>query len=422
MNIQLGYGHGEMTLRIDRRRSLCLLRPVTPRVTRGAREVIREALEKPIGSTRLREIASGRRVAIIASDITRPCPTSLMLPEVVRELNEAGVPDRDITVVFGLGIHRGHTTQERQGLAGASMHARLHCVDSDPGDTIRVGVTKRGTPVDVFKPVVDAGLRICLGNIEPHYFAGYSGGGKAIMPGVCGRSSIEGNHSQMLDSGAVAGQVDGNPVRADIDEAASLVGVDFILNVVLDESKRVVGAVAGDLMAAHRHGCGIADGVYKTRVPAPADVVVVAAGGHPKDLNLYQAQKSLENAQHALKDGGTLVLVAACTEGLGDRVFERWLNEARSPREVMERIRHRFELGGHKAVAIARVVERARVFLVSDLPDHLVRRVWMKPFKTAEEALETALNEQGPGAMVTVIPHGGSTLPEIAGSPSSSRL
>lgn len=414
MEIQLAYGHKKIPLRIDDRRVTRVLHPGRPGVVRDSVETIRKAMADPISSPRLREIVKrGQQVVIVTSDITRPCPTHLMLPEVVRELNEAGVPDDDILVVFGLGIHRGHRPEERRRLVGEEMFNRLRCVDSDPANVVKVGVTRRGTPVEVFRPVAEADFRICLGNIDPHYFAGYSGGGKAIMPGVCSRASIQANHGRMLEAGATAGCVEGNPVREDIDEAASFVGVDFILNVIMDESKRVVYAVAGDMLAAHREGCRLADTLYKVPIPALADVVVACAGGHPKDVNLYQAQKALDNAQMAVKPGGTVVLVASCTEGLGEDAFERWIAEATSPDDVLNRIRCGFELGGHKAAAVARVAKKARILLVSDLPEEVVRRAWMEPYASVEEALEAVLGAGRPDAEVVLMPYAGGTLPHV---------
>jgi nickel-dependent lactate racemase len=371
-------------------------------------------MSHPIGGGGLGDIVRpNSRVAIVTSDITRPCPTHLMLPEVVEELNRAGVPDGRILVVFGRGIHRGQTPEERRVLVGRPMFDRLRCVDSDPMDVVNVGVTRRGTPVEVFRPVAEADFRICLGNIEPHYFAGYSGGGKAIMPGVCSRASIRSNHGRMLEPGAVAGRVVGNPVREDIDEAASLVGVDFIVNVVLDESKRVVHAVAGDPVSAHREGCRLADSVYKVVLPEAADVVIASAGGRPKDTTLYQAQKALDNASLAVKPGGVVVLVASCAEGLGEDTFERWLREATSTDEVMTRIESDFELGGHKAAALAKAARKARVLLVSELPREVVRRAWMEPHSSVEDAVEDALRTVGPGARIAVMPYAGGTLPQV---------
>ena len=193
-------------------------------------------------------------------------------------------------------------------------------------------------------------------------------------------SAIQANHSKMVMEDARTGELDKNPVRWDIEEAISLMPIDFILNVVLDENKRIIKAVAGHFIEAHREGCRFLDGIYKKPIKELADIVIVSPGGYPKDINMYQAQKALDNAKHAVKDGGVIIWVASCTEGFGEGVFEEWINEAESPHSLVERIQRQFQLGGHKAAAIAMVLERCDVFLVSDLDERIVRKAFLTPY------------------------------------------
>ena len=374
--------------------------------------LLRAALERPIASPRLRDIARpGQRVAIITSDLTRPCPSDRLLPHLLDELEAAGVRDADMTVVVALGLHRPMTEAEMAEAVGPNVYKRLRVVNHDPLDVVSLGVTSRGTPVEITREVVDADLRVCVGNLELHYFAGYSGGAKAIMPGCAAKATVQANHAMMVEVEAVAGKLEGNPVRADLEEGAALAGVDFILNVVVDGHHRILGAVAGDVTEAHRSGCEMVAGQGIVGVPTLADVVLVSAGGYPKDLNLYQAQKALDNAAHAIRDGGVLILLAECGEGLGNATFETWLSEASGPDEVLTRIQKEFVLGGHKAAAIAAVQKRASIYLVSSLPEDLVQRCGMVPFDGADGALASALLRAGPSARVLVMPEGGSVLP-----------
>lgn len=267
--------------------------------------------------------------------------------------------------------------------------------------------------MDIDRRVAEADRRICLGNIEYHYFAGYSGGAKAIMPGVSTRAAIQANHSRMVEDAACAGKLEGNPVREDIEEAAAMVGVDFIVNVVLDAHKEIIKAVAGDLVAAHREGCAFLDTLYRKEIPARADIVLVSQGGAPKDLNLYQTQKALDNAKHAVKPGGVVVLVGSCKEGLGEKTFEEWMTTAPTAHSLIERIQREFRLGGHKAAAIAMVLENADIYLVSDLEDALVERLFMKPFHSVQAAYDAAIRKCGENATVLSMPYGGSTLPWV---------
>jgi nickel-dependent lactate racemase len=377
---------------------------------------IRAALERPVESPRLRELASpGQRAVIVTSDITRPCPSARLLPFLLEELNRGGVPDEAISVVFGLGTHRPHSADERRALAGEAASRRVRCIDSDPADVVAVGTTRRGTPVEVFRPVLQADLRVALGVIEYHYFVGYSGGVKALVPGVCSERTIQHNHRRMTEPGAVTGNLEGNPVREDIEEAGALIGVHFILNVVLDEAHRIVAAVAGHPRAAHRAGCAKLDAFGRATLPRLADVVVVGAGGHPKDLNLYQAQKALDNARLAVRPGGTIVLVAECPEGLGSATFESWMQDPGGPDAILARIRREFVLGGHKAAAIALAMKRAAIYLVSALPEAEARRFGFVPFSGVEAALTAALATAGPRPFVAVMPDGASVLPAVQG-------
>ena len=375
---------------------------------------VRQALASPIGTPRLRDLVRpGEKIAIVTSDITRPMPTWVVMPPLLEELYSAGVRPEDITQVFALGSHRPHTEAEQRHLAGEQGFAQITCVDSDVTDCVHVGVTARGTPVDIDRRVAEADRRICLGNIEYHYFAGYSGGAKAIMPGVSTRAAIQSNHSRMVEADARAGKLAGNPVREDLEEAATIVGVDFILNVVLDAHKEIIRAVAGDVTAAHRAGCAFLDTLYRKEIPARADIVLVSQGGAPKDLNLYQTQKALDNAKHAVRDGGVVILVGSCREGLGEPTFEAWMTAAPTPRSLIDRIQREFRLGGHKAAAIAMVLEHADIYLVSDLEPAPVESLFLRPFSTVQAAYDAAAERLGTDASVLVMPYGGSTLPRV---------
>lgn len=414
MNFSYGYGNETRTFQVPDRNLLCEVTQNQVEVASTGAEAVREALKSPIGTKRLGELVRpGQKIAVITSDITRPCPSHVILPELLRELSEAGVRDADITVVFALGSHRVHTQEEQMRLVGREVFDRVRCVDAAKEGFVHVGVTRSGTPVDIDPVVAGADVRICVGNIEFHYFAGYSGGAKAIMPGVSTRDAIQKNHSKMVLDAARAGNLLENPLRQDIEEAAAMVGVDFILNVVLDEEKKIVKAVAGDLRRAHEAGCAFLDQLYKIRIPARADIVVTTPGGFPKDINLYQAQKALDNARHAVRDGGIIILAASCREGLGEKVFEQWMLDSPSPEAMIERIGRDFQLGGHKAAAISMVLKRCRILLVSDLEDGFVRNIFLEPFPTVDAALQEAFSSLGEDSRVIFMPHGGSVLPQV---------
>lgn len=421
MNLSFGFGASVQTVEVPERNLLAVLESNPMEHLRRGADAVQYALQNPIGSERLRVLAEraglaqpGKRIVLITSDISRPFPSFDALPSVLEELSAAGVPDENITVVFGLGSHRRHTEAEQRRLVGDAVFDRVACVDSDPEDFVRMGVTKAGTPVDITRSVAEADFRICLGNIEFHYFAGYSGGAKAIMPGVSTPHAIQCNHCMMISEAACAGRLDGNPIREDIEEAGAICGIDFIVNAVLDEHRKIVYAVAGDAIRAHRVGCAYLDRMYRKPIPQRADIVLVSQGGAPKDANLYQTQKALDNAKHAVRKGGTIILIGACQEGLGSAKFEEWLTKSPSAHAMVERIGREFELGGHKAAAIGMVLENAEIDLVSELDDELVRSIFLIPKRSAQQAFEDAMRKYGTDATVIAMPYGGATLPVLS--------
>lgn len=413
MEICFGFGTGTQTVSVPDKNLLGVLHmnPVTSEYT--GTEAVRHALSYPTGLPPLSEIVpKDAKVAIITSDISRPCPSWDILPPLLEELERAEVERQNITLVFGLGSHRHQTEEEMRHLAGTAFDY-IRCVDSDCDDCVCMGVTSRGTPVDITRAVAEADFRICLGNIEYHYFAGYSGGAKAIMPGVSSRNAIQANHRMMVCDNACAGLLEENPLRMDIEEAGKICGIHYIVNVVLDEHKQIIFATAGDATAAHRAGCRYLDALYRKPIRKQADIVLVSQGGAPKDQNLYQTQKALDNAKHAVRPGGIIVLIGSCREGLGEKCFERWIREASCLRDLVDRVQTHFELGGHKAAAIAMVLENARVFLVSEMDPQLVRRCFLEPYSSAQQALTDAFKILGPDATVLAMPYGGSTLPIV---------
>lgn len=412
MKLEFGYGNGVQRVEVSEKNLLAVLQAnPLPHAHRG-QDAVRYALAHPIGSVRLRELPQkGQKVAIITSDISRPLPSYDVLPGVLEELEAAGIPFADITVVFALGSHRPHTREEMIALVGQEVFDQVRCVDSDPADCIHMGMTSAGTPVDITRVVAQADFKICLGNIEFHYFAGYSGGAKAIMPGVSTHEAIQCNHRMMVSEDACAGKLEGNPLRKDIEEAGQICGIDYIVNVVLDEHKHIVYGVAGDVTEAHRAGCAYLDRMYRCRIPQRADIVIVSQGGAPKDANLYQTQKALDNAKHAVKKGGTIILIGACPEGLGSKTFASWLQDAPTAHSMVERIGREFQLGGHKAAAIGMVLENAAIDLISEMEPDFVRSIFLNPQSSAQVAFTQAMEKYGENATVIAMPFGGATLP-----------
>lgn len=403
MLYNLPYGNTEVSIDIPPGCGVNVIKPANVPSVNDETELIRKALELPIKCRRLCEIAKpGKKAVIIVSDTTRPTPTAKLLPPLVYELNSGGIPD--ITVIFGLGIHRKQTEEEKKKILG-ELYGRIKSIEHDVNDCVYLGTTSRGTPVEIFRPVMEADIVVCTGTIEFHYYAGYSGGAKSILPAVSSKRSIDANHAFMLDPMSCAGRLDG-AVRQDIEEAADMLGIDFILNVVLNERKEIVFAAAGDHIEAHRNGAEFLDRLSKTRVER-ADIIIVSPGGFPKDINIFQSHKALEHVKNAMKEAGSIILVAECREGYGNRVYEEWLKYGRD--EVIERFKSGFVMGGHKAALIAALSMKFDLYLVSSLPDEAVWKANFIP-STLKEAVDRAIAKHGDGARIMVIPYGGSML------------
>ncbi len=415
MEVKLNYAKTTVSLDVPEKNLVGVLTPNQVEVSLTDADEVRRSLANPIGTPPLHKIVKpGETVCIITSDITRPVPSYRIIPAVLEELNQAGVPDSDIFIVFGLGAHRHQTEAEMRGLVGDAVYDRVRCMDSDPSgqNVTPLGVTDNGTVVDIFTPVVEADRVICIGNVEFHYFAGYSGGGKAIMPGVATHDSIQTNHRMMVHPDATAGRIEGNPVRQEMDRITEFVPIDFIVNVVLNEKKTIIHSAAGHHVKAHREACLFLDHLYKKVLSERVDIVVVSPGGFPKDINVYQAQKALDNAKYAVKKDGIIIWSAACTEGLGEAKFEEWMLQY-TPQQRLAKLDEQFVLGGHKAAAISLVQQNARIILVSDLPQDFVESLHLEHAADLQTAFDQALAEKGADASVVVMPYGGSTLPFV---------
>ena len=407
--INLPFGHGSIDVNVPDENLAATIMPSELKVTEDGISLIKAALESPVNCARLSEIVTpDASVVIIVSDTTRPTPTAQMLPLLFEELYRGGITDENITIIFALGIHRNQTEEEMKKIVGEDVYKKIRCIEHDNTRCKNIGETSSGTPIDVFEEVLDADFVVCLGNIEFHYYAGYSGGGKAILPGVSSRESIITNHKMMIKENASTGRVD-SPVRQDMEEAAEHVGVDFLLNVVLNSKKEIVFATAGHIVDAHRMGVEQVDKMYKIAVE-PADVVIVSPGGYPKDINIFQAHKALDNAKNAVVEGGTIILAAQCCEGLGNAVYEHWNNESKTPDDAIMKFKHSFEFGGHKAALIAQLAKKYNLYLVSDLSDADALNAFFKPASSVQEVLDRVLNEK-PDAKVCIMPYGGLTLP-----------
>ncbi|MCX5781028.1 MAG: nickel-dependent lactate racemase, partial [Firmicutes bacterium] len=310
-----------------------------------------------------------------------------------------------ITLIIATGIHRQHTLIDNLTVFGEDICRKYRIVNHSCDDNlVSLGLLSNGLDLVINRTVAEADLLVTVGVVGLHYFAGYSGGRKSILPGVAARSVIEANHKMMSDKRARLGNYEDNPVSSLMLEAARAVGVDFILNVVTSSKYDIAFCAAGDVEAAWLEAVHFCEKMNTVKINQSADIVIAGCGGYPKDINMYQAQKALDSALLAVKTGGTIILVAECREGLGEATFQKWIENSDCPQDIVDRFNSHFELGGHKAYAICRVLDQAQIMLRSELPDRVVESLFMTPVHNLEEALNQAIKHHGPEASIIIMP------------------
>ena len=418
VDVWLPYGKTEICARVPTRNFLGSIEPKEKPGVPDANTEVERALNGPLGSKKLSEIAKPEhKVAIVVDDATRPAPSDTLVLQLLKELNTAGVKDENITVIFACGTHRAVKKEEAVNLLGQEVLSRVKTVSHDckAQDLVHVGTTqKHGTKVYLNRIFAEADVRILTGDVCLHYYAGYSGGRKSVLPGVSGEETIKHNHAMLLDANARTGLLDGNPVHEDMVEAANLAKVDFVLNVVTNSKGEVVKAFAGDLEQAFNEGVKLVDEMYRVTVDRRADIVIVSSGGNPADLNLFQAYKGVDNALEVVKRGGVIVLVAECPEGHGNQVFYDWMIKFGELKAVEREIKKNFVLGGHKAYYLLEVLQNHRIILISSMPDYYASNIFkLKTARAVNDALNEAFEIAGKNARVWVMPYGNFTLPEV---------
>ena len=379
-------------------------------------------LEAPIGSPPLRDLARGRKTAcILICDITRPVPNETILRPTLKVLHEAGIAREDVLILVATGLHRPSTEAERIEMLGGQI-AGDYRVEDHHGTVLEehtfLGTTPKGVPAWIDSRYVEADLKIATGLIEPHLMAGYSGGRKLICPGIAAIETVKIWHGPdfLEHPKADCGFLDGNPVHEENTRIARMAGCDFIVNVTLDKQRRVTSVVAGDMEQAFLEGVRFIEHVVKSPIREPVDVVVTSSAGYPLDTTFYQAVKGMTGCLPIVKQGGTIILAAGLSEGIGSPEFQRLFRENPSLEVFMERIlgKEYFVLDQWQLEELAKVRRKARVKIVSDgLPADTLSGLFVEPAETVEAALAASLAEYGPDARVAVIPKGPYVLPTI---------
>lgn len=415
--IDLPYGNGTVTLHIEESRLKGVLLPAHHPAAGCPDQaaLVLEALLHPIESPRLSTLARDRqRVLVITSDHTRPMPSRITLPLFLQEIR-AGNPAAEIEILIATGMHRPTTEAELRAKFGDGIMDHEHIVvhhAEDDGGMVHLGMLPSGGELWLNKLVKWADLIVSEGFIEPHFFAGFSGGRKSILPGIASRKTVLYNHNALFvrNKNAVQGSLEGNPIHRDMLFAAKAARLAFILNVLIDTDKRIIAAVAGDPEKAHKQGCELC--ALLTRVsPVPADIVVTSNGGYPLDQNIYQSVKGMTSAEACLRPGGVIIICAALDDGHGGEAFYRWFTDRDGPQAVAKEIEgippEETRLDQWEAQILARIMNKAVcIFVTGERNRSLVESMHLRWAPTADKALEDATKLLGNSSTVTVVPNG----------------
>jgi nickel-dependent lactate racemase len=411
------YGRKKISFTLPDALTVEVVAPIEATAAPEPLQVVRQALEAPVGGRRLEDFAGVRRAAIAINDKTRPVPHQHLLPPLLQRLEALDLAPEAITLLIATGTHPPMPPAEYEWIMPAEIVARypIICHDAeDKASLVYLGQTERDTPVWLNRHYMAADLRLAVGNIEPHQFMGFSGGVKSAVIGLAGKETINHNHAMMMDPRSDLGRYEDNPARLDVEEMGRMVGVHFALNAILNEGKQIVQVVAGAPRAVIETGIPLARQIYQVPVAEPFDLTVVSPGGHPKDINMYQSQKGLAHATLMTKPGGTIILAAACPEGTGSVSYEQWVEGMTSHEAVFQRFAQEgFRVGPHKAFQISRDAAKVRVLLLSDLVPDFVRKLLLTPVASMDEALGVALADLPANGRIGIMPLANATIPQI---------
>jgi len=421
--IVLKFGRGEVSLETGALPGAAMLAARTPALPPSEEKLLQERISRPIGSLPLRQILSPENsVAVAISDVTRYSATDRFLTPLLAEIDAAGVPRNLVTLFVARGTHRAMTARELREAIGPEISSGVRVAQSDPdGDIVRIGETSRGTPILLYRPVAEHDRVVLTGTISFHYFAGFGGGRKALVPGCAGRKTAEATHFRIFRTDgpgkhplARPGILSGNPVHEDIVEAVSMTPPCFLLNTLLTPDRKIFDVVAGHWQKAHEEGCARYARIHRIPIQRRYPLVIASAGGYPKDINFIQSHKAMDNAFSAIEPGGVMILLAECRDGFGSPQFFRWFRFG-NPEEMETELRRNYQIYGQTAHATSLKASACRTILVSALRPESVERMGMTPAATLEDALAIAGRLLGEIPPSLVIPDAGYVLPDPTG-------
>ncbi|MDL2209637.1 nickel-dependent lactate racemase [Desulfovibrio sp. OttesenSCG-928-O18] len=417
MKYELSYGKGKLSFTLPEGVTPTVVVPGDKPGLADPLAAAREAVKNPVGTPPLAQMLrdkAPKSVVVVVNDVTRPTPYNVMFPPLLEAFQEAGIKDEQVTFLVATGIHDVHTDEQNREIYGDEIVNRFKVISHDAFKSEThtfMGTFKSGYKFYVNTLAKEADFLITIGVVMPHYFAGYSGGRKSILPGLAGKETVEKNHARMVELMDELPPIDRNPVSLEMIEAARQIGVDFIFNVVANDRQEVVSLHAGDLEKAWRQAVEVSSSMFEVPFTRQADICVTCASGYPRDINAYQAQKALDHADHITRAGGTIILAAECPGGYGEHVFEEWMNRRWTPEKIMDEVKRNFVIGGHKAYGFAKVAAEKEYWLISAFSEEDTTCLYAKKAATVQEAIDAAAKKHGPNAHWVFMPEGSVSLP-----------
>jgi nickel-dependent lactate racemase len=415
--ITIPYGKSSLTFSVPDSVQIDRVEPVPVPAASEPLALVKQALHQPVGNVRLADFKGAQTAAIAINDKTRPVPNDVLLPPLLEQLASIGV--KDTTLIIATGTHPMMPPEQYGMILPQEIISRYRiiCHDAEDSDMlVYLGTTPRGTPVWMNRHFLEADLHLVVGNIEPHQFMGFSGGVKSAAIGLAGKETINRNHSMMTHQGARLGTFEANPARQDVEDIGQMIRVDFAVNALLNDKKQLVDAIAGEPKAVMQEGIPRVRSIFQVPVAQLYDVVIVSPGGHPKDINLYQAQKGFAHARLITRDGGMIILAAACPEGTGSQSYEHWVthNGLRSHEDVIERFSAEgFRVGPHKAFQLSRDASQVNLLLVTEMAPEFVRRLLLEPCADLQETVDRVIATSPPDVRIAVMPAANATIPVL---------
>ncbi len=422
--MNINYGKKKLEIKVNPSWNVTILRPNKQLVIQNPVKAIKNSIKNPVGTKPLLDIVNHNKdlnkVCIVVNDATRPVPSYIILKGLISELNSYGIKDHQISILIATGLHRPSREDELVRILGQDLKQKIKFMDhlaTDINSLVDLGISTDGIPIFINKNYYESDLKILTGYVEPHFFFGFSGGRKSIVPGIAGEKTIQGNHSAKMISSTNSrfGIYDRNSMHKNSIEIARLVGVDFTINVCINEEHKIVKIAAGDIEKVHKYLVNYQLKYVFKEIKEPFDIVVCGNGGYPLDINLYQAVKSMALGEMAVKEKGTIISVNECADGIGigQDKFKELLFSGLTPNEIYKKILNKEIIvpDQWEIQILTRILMKADIYIVSELKKEEIGNIGLKYAKTVEDAIELALNKHGKNARMLLLPNGPQVLP-----------